>query len=113
MVYRDAGKPDLAVTLLEEMLKLRKAKLGPEHRDALATMNHLALAYLAVAAKQAWVGQEKELAATCQKVTLLSKDTKDATLAERAAKICSLRPSDDRTHDAALVLARRAVELGK
>ena len=33
--------------------------------------------------------------------------------AERAAKICSLRPSDDKTREAALVLARRAVELGK
>jgi hypothetical protein len=33
--------------------------------------------------------------------------------AERAAKICCLRPSDARTRDAALVLARRAVELGK
>jgi hypothetical protein len=40
-------------------------------------------------------------------------DTKDPTTAERTAKICSLRQADDRTHEAALVLARRAVELGE
>src|SRR5262249_35004152 len=33
-------------------------------------------------------------------------------IAERAAKVCSLRQSDARTHEAALVVARRAVELG-
>ena len=68
---------------------------------------------LTSAAKQAWLGQEKEYSATCDRVLEVAKDTKDPTKAERAAKICSLRPSDDKTHEAALVLARRAVELGK
>lgn len=65
------------------------------------------------AALDAWFGREKELAATCSRILEFAKNTKDATTAERAAKICSLRPSDERTREAALGLARRAVELGK
>jgi tetratricopeptide (TPR) repeat protein len=43
--YWAAGKLNQAVPLLEETLKLRKAKLGPEHPDRLVTMNNLAVAY--------------------------------------------------------------------
>src|SRR5262249_36523499 len=68
---------------------------------------------LKTAALQAWFGQDRELAATCNRALLVVSDTKDPTMAERVAKICSLRPSADRIHDAALVLARRAVELGE
>jgi hypothetical protein len=46
-------------------------------------------------------------------VLKVAKYGKNPVNAERAAKICSLRPSDAKTHEAALVLARRAVELGK
>jgi hypothetical protein len=69
--------------------------------------------FLNTAALQAWFGQEKELAATCDRTLKFFKDTNHAAMAERTAKICSLRPSDDKTHEAALVLARRAVDLGK
>ena len=62
---------------------------------------------------QAWLGQQKEYSATCDRVLELAKDTKEPTDAECAAKICSLRASDAKTHEAALDLARRAVELGK
>jgi hypothetical protein len=68
---------------------------------------------LRTAALQAWFGQDRELAATCDRALRVVRDTKDPTTAERVAKICSLRQADDRTHEAALVLARRAVELGK
>ena len=47
VAYRDAGKLDLALPLFEETLKLRKAKLGPDHPDTLLSMNNLALAYQA------------------------------------------------------------------
>jgi tetratricopeptide (TPR) repeat protein len=40
--YKTAGKLDLALPLYEETLKLRKAKLGPDHPDTLRTMNNLA-----------------------------------------------------------------------
>jgi WD40 repeat protein len=66
-----------------------------------------------IAALQAWFGQHKELASTCARTLRVVADTKDPTTAERTAKICSLRQADDRTHEAALVLARRAVELGE
>jgi WD40 repeat protein/serine/threonine protein kinase len=66
-----------------------------------------------IAALQAWFGQHKELAATCARTLRIVADTKDPTTAERTAKICSLHQTDDRTHEAALVLARRAVELGE
>jgi hypothetical protein len=66
-----------------------------------------------LAAIQAWLVQQTEYSATCDRVLELAKDSKEPTDAERAAKICSLRASDAETHEAALDLARRAVELGK
>ena len=52
------------------------------------------LALLTSAATQAWFRQEKEYSATCDRVLKLANDTKVPTTAERAAKICSLLPSD-------------------
>ena len=43
--YQEAGKLDLALPLLEETLRLRKAKLGPDHPDTLKSMDNLAEAY--------------------------------------------------------------------
>ena len=68
---------------------------------------------LKVAALQAWFGQEKELAATRQRVLAFAKGTNEATTAERAAKACSILPSTDKAElEAALALARTAVKLG-
>ena len=39
--YQAAGKLDLALPLFEETLKLRKAKLGPDHPDTAGTMASL------------------------------------------------------------------------
>jgi eukaryotic-like serine/threonine-protein kinase len=69
--------------------------------------------YLWVAALQAWFGQDRELASTCEKLLSLAKDTEDPRLADKAAKGCSLRQADPTRCEAALVLARRAVEHGK
>jgi WD40 repeat protein/serine/threonine protein kinase len=85
------------------------AKLDP----TLLLLKSAAPPLIRIAALQAWFGQHKELAATCTRTLRVVADTKDPTTAERAAKICSLRQADDRTHEAALVLARRAVELGE
>jgi serine/threonine protein kinase len=68
---------------------------------------------LKTAAVQAWFGQGDALAATRSRVLRFAKDTNDPTTAERSAKICCLSPADEKTNEAALVLARRAVELGK
>jgi hypothetical protein len=69
--------------------------------------------FLNTGVMQAWLGQEKELAATCNRTLNALKETDNPAMAERAAKICSLRPMDPIIHEAALVLARRAVDLGK
>jgi tetratricopeptide (TPR) repeat protein len=69
--------------------------------------------YLKVAPLQAWLGQDKEFSSTCEQLLSLAKDTQDSMLADSAAKCCSLRQADPKRHEAALVLARRAVEHGK
>ena len=62
---------------------------------------------LKVAALQAWFGQEKELAATRQRVLAYANGTSEATTADRAAKACSLLPSTDKAVlEAVLALAR-------
>jgi tetratricopeptide (TPR) repeat protein len=43
--YRESGKLDLALPLYEETLKLRKAKLGPDHPETLSSMGNLAMAF--------------------------------------------------------------------
>jgi tetratricopeptide (TPR) repeat protein len=66
-----------------------------------------------VATLQAWFAEDKELADTCERSLALAKDTNDLQVANRVGKICSLRPANDRRHEAALVLARRAVDRGQ
>jgi tetratricopeptide (TPR) repeat protein len=107
------GKSEEAQKYIEEILQLLKAKLGPEHPATLVALDAVAGVYLAVAAQQAWLGQEQEWAATCERGLSLARDTKSVRTVERVAKLCSLRPSDDNRRRAALLLARRAVELGK
>jgi tetratricopeptide (TPR) repeat protein len=107
------GKSEEALKYLEERLQLTKAKHGPDHPATLDALEGVASGYLAVAAQQAWLGQEQEWAATCERGLSLAQDTKIATVADKVAKICSLRPSNDKRRRAALLLARRAVELGK
>lgn len=67
---------------------------------------------LKVASLQAWFHRDAELAATCRKARQLAEGTKDGVVAERTAKICSLRPLDDRAYrEATLALARNALKL--
>ena len=40
--YRDAGKLNLSVSLLEEVVQRRTAQSGPDHLDTLGAMNNLA-----------------------------------------------------------------------
>jgi tetratricopeptide (TPR) repeat protein len=107
------GKPEEALKYLEESLQRMKARHGSDHPVTLAAPRGVALVYLGIAAQQAWLGQEQEWAATCARGLSLAEDTKDDMVAERVAKMCCLRPSNDKRRRAALLLARRAVELGK
>ena len=43
--YRDAGKLNLSVSLLEEVVQRRTAQSGPDHVDTLGAMNNLAGSY--------------------------------------------------------------------
>ena len=111
--YANAGRQDEALKMREDVLALRRKVFGPEHPDTLRLLADLSETYLSMAANQAWFGQEDALGGTCDKMLELAKDAKNAELADRASKACSLRKSDPRRHAAALVLARRAVEMGK
>ncbi|HZU37168.1 MAG TPA: tetratricopeptide repeat protein, partial [Gemmataceae bacterium] len=113
LLLAQTGKPEEALKYLEEKLQLLKAKHGSDYPPTVAALEGVALGYLVVAAQQAWLGQEQEWAATCERGLSLAHDTKIATLADRVAKMCSLRPSNDKRRRAALLLARRAVALGK
>jgi tetratricopeptide (TPR) repeat protein len=97
MAYQSAGRTR------EAILPLAQASAA-NPKDTILSLK--------VAALQAWFGQEKELAATWQRVRTFAKDTKEASTAERAAKVCSLLPTADKAElDAALALARKGVEL--
>jgi len=67
-----------------------------------------------VAALQVWFGRIADHAATSQRMLSWAADTASAEVAERVAKLASIRPEADAPRrEAALVLARKAVELGK
>jgi Flp pilus assembly protein TadD len=69
---------------------------------------------LEVAAREAWFGQDKEFAATRQRILAYAKGTGSEFTANQAAKACSIRASTDKTElEAALALGRTAVERGK
>jgi serine/threonine-protein kinase len=118
---------DLAWSQVARAKLLSPAEAAAEYRKALAILQTLvddnpsviefrdvlSSDYLSVAALQAWFGQDKELSSTCEKLLSLAKDTEDPTLTVKAAKCCSLLQADPKRREAALVLARRAVDLGK
>jgi serine/threonine protein kinase len=109
-----AGKPDRTLPLAKEAYEKAKATWGNESRNTSLLLNSLTEAYVATAAYQTWFGRDKELADTCGDALAFAKSTSDPTTADRAAKICCLRPTPDETRrQAALALARKAVELGK
>jgi tetratricopeptide (TPR) repeat protein len=67
---------------------------------------------LKVAALQAWFRQVTDLAATAQRILAFATGTEDATIAERAARSCSIRPSSDKaTLDRALAVGRAGATL--
>jgi WD40 repeat protein len=67
-----------------------------------------------LAAFQAWGDQDKELADTCRRALESAKGTGDLTKWNHLARICCLRPTPDKARlEAALALARKAVELKK
>ena len=67
-----------------------------------------------VAALQVWFGRNADHAVTSQRMLAWAVGTASAEVAERVAKLASIRPEADAPRrEAALVLARKGVELGK
>jgi serine/threonine protein kinase/Flp pilus assembly protein TadD len=67
-----------------------------------------------VAALQAWYKQDKELAATRERILAFAKETDDWPTAERAAKVCSLVPLSDKAElEAVLAAGRSGVKLAR
>jgi tetratricopeptide (TPR) repeat protein len=67
---------------------------------------------LKLAALRAWFGQDQELADTCGRALESAKGTSDPTTAHAVTRMCCLRPTPDKARqEAALALARKAVEL--
>ncbi len=106
------GNPAEAEAEFRKAVAIRQ-KLVDDNPSDIDLRGGLSYDYLRVAALQAWFGQDKELSSTCEKLLSLAKDTEDPLLADKAAKCCSLRQADPKLREAALVLARRAVEHGK
>ena len=97
--YQSAGRTREAVPLLA-------TASAANPKDTLLSLK--------VAALQAWFGQDREFAATRQRILAFAKDTNEAATAERAAKACSIVPLTDKAElEAALVLGRTAVKAGK
>jgi eukaryotic-like serine/threonine-protein kinase len=106
------GKPAEAEAEYRQAVAIRQ-KLVDDNPSDIDLRDGPSFEYFRVAIRQAWFGQDKELSSTCQRLLSLAKDTEDPELADKAAKCCSLRQADPKRCEAALVLARRAVEHGQ
>jgi WD40 repeat protein len=106
------GRPDFRALLLESAGRTREAV---PHLATLSAANPQdTILSLKVAALQVWFGQDRELAATRQRILSNARGTTDAGTAERAARACSIRPSTDKAElEAALALGRTAVKVSK
>jgi hypothetical protein len=115
------GGPALAADLREASAAADREIAGGHAQLAIRHLATLSAAdpddtvlALRVGALQAWFGQDKELADTCRRALDFAEGTFDAPAAERTAKICCLRPTQDTTRlESSLALARKAVDLGK
>ena len=104
------GRADFRALILESAGRTREAV--PYLVSASAANPKDTLLSLKVAALQAWFAQEKELAATRQRILALAKGTDEAMTAERAAEACSILPHTNQAEiEAALALGRTAVNV--
>ncbi len=66
LCYRETGRAAEAVPLLEQVVGVRKAKIGPTHPDTLNTLNALAATYSEVGRVDQAIPLLEETAATCK-----------------------------------------------
>ena len=111
---RDPGNTALAMDLFSAYQSAGRTPQAVPYLAKASAADPSDFLLLNVAALQAWFQQEKELAATRQRILAFAKDINDAGTAERAAKACSIRVSASKAElDAVLALARRGVELDR
>jgi tetratricopeptide (TPR) repeat protein len=104
------GRSDFRALILESAGRTREAV--PHLAKASSAKPKDTVLSLKVAALQAWFGQDRELAATRQRVLSFARGTDDAGTAERAARTCSILPSTDKAElEAALALGRTGVKV--
>jgi len=128
-----AAKNDFAARFYLKFLppveqKIRDAQVAAEREIAAGrtqdALGHLVMVWAAkpddtslairVAALQAWFGQDKALADTCGRALEFAKNTFDPQKWDHLARICCLRGTPDKTRqEAALGIARKALQLGK
>ncbi len=108
----NTGKPAEAEAEYRKALAIRQ-KLIDDYPSVIEFRRDLSRDYLRVAALQAWFGQDQALSSTCEKLLSLANDKTDPEIADKAAKCCSLRQTDPKLRENALVLARHAVKHGK
>jgi serine/threonine protein kinase/tetratricopeptide (TPR) repeat protein len=136
-----AGRQTEGIQMKEESLKLRREVQGDEHGDTRWAIENLAKIYkvtgrgdkalslfeaasatkpedifsaMRLAASQLWFGSNAGYATTVRRMLDWAKNATNTDDMERVAKLACLRPiSDAPTREAALALARKAVELGR
>ncbi len=111
-VLSGMDEPVAAEAEFRQAVAIRQ-KLVDDNPSDIGFRAGLSYDYLRVAPVQAWFGRDKELSSTCEKLLSLANDTEDPAVADKAAKCCSLRQADPKRREAALVLARRAMDHGK
>src|SRR5262249_3118955 len=91
-----AAKPtdgELLAKLTAAYMAAGRARVAVPYRAKASAANPSdTLLSLEVAARQAWFGQEKELAATRQRILEFAKGTDNHFTANQAAKACSILP---------------------
>jgi tetratricopeptide (TPR) repeat protein len=112
-----ANQATLALTnnLAERYVNAGRTREAVPHLAYLSAANPSdTMLSLKVAALQAWFGQDKELAATRQRVLAWAKNNNDARTAHRAVYCSGLRPSTDKAElQEMLALGRKAVDAGE
>ncbi len=139
--YFDVGRKDETLKLCEEVLPLYRKVLGSEHPTTLVAIGNLAECYadagrgdealrlheelasrkpddtavmMRLAAYQLWFGRSADHANTVRRIIAWAKNATKPDDLERVAKIvCLCNTNDTPTREAALVLAHKALDLGR
>jgi tetratricopeptide (TPR) repeat protein/serine/threonine protein kinase len=119
--YFEVGRQEDALKLKTESEAIRSKVSGQRQDPKPAAPTTLpapspgsAVAALKDGALQAWSGKDAEHDATRRRMLAGAAATTNADVAERVAKLACLRPiADAKTQEAALTLARKALELAR